>query len=187
MVVNRIENLKFDAHPEPQAEAQILVVDDDREIADFLGRRALEYFDLPVLLAGSLSEAHAALDEHTPQIAIVDLVLPDGDGTDLLLRLERDNVPAVAVITAAANLARATLALQTRAADFLVKPHTDEQLNATFERLARRLAEHEAAARLAKHAAAVDDANQQLRMKIDILCKDLVNGYQKLVARMTQP
>ena len=76
--------------------------------------------------------------------------------------------------------------MRTGAADFLVKPYTDEQLTAMFERLARRLAEHDEFIRLRRHAESLDATNQQLRLKIDILCKDLVGGYQKLVAQMAR-
>ena len=185
MVVNRFAPF-MDGPAGPDTPAEILVVEDDREIAEYLGRRALDYFDCPVLLASSLFEANAALDDHTPTVAIVDLLLPDGEATDLLLRLERDQVAAVSVITAAADSRRATLALRSGAADFLAKPFTDEQLNGMFERLHRRLAARDEAARLAKHADSVEQANQQLRLQINILCKDLVGGYQKLVARLTK-
>ena len=185
MVSNRIAQYQ-PAEAEPGIQPDILVVEDDAEIAESIGRRALEYFDRPVLLAGSLFEANAAMDDRRPTIAIVDMLLSDGEATELLLRLERDGVPAVAVVTAAADIRRATLAMRTGAADFLIKPYTDEQLVATFERMHRKLAQHEAAERLRKHADAVEQTNQQLRLKIDILCKDLVAGYQKLVTRMTQ-
>ncbi|MDD4889467.1 MAG: response regulator [Phycisphaerae bacterium] len=186
MVSNRIDPLQFKNQPaaEPEVQADILVVDDDLDLADFLGRRALEYFDKAVLLAGSLEEANAALDDHKPKIVLVDMLLPDGDGTDLLLRLQRDDVPAVAVVTGAPSLYRATVAMHARAVDFITKPFTEEQVTGAFERLARRLAEHEEVERLRLHAAVADEANQQLRMKVDILCKDLVHGYQTLVTRM---
>lgn len=171
----------------PEVQADILVVDDDRDLADFLGRRALDYFDKPVLLAGSLEEANAAIDDHRPKIVLVDMLLPDGEGTELLLRLEREGVPAYAAITGAPDVARATVALHTGAAAFIPKPFTDEQLDAAFERLARRLADHESADRLRRRADETDKINQELRGKIDILCKDLVSGYQKLVARVVGP
>lgn len=182
MVINRIESLDAEQNVQPD----ILVIEDDEQIAHALGRQALEYFDKPVLLARSLFEANAALDEHTPQVVIADMLLGDGDGADLLLRLEADGVPAVAVVTAAPSIHRAATALRARSADFLIKPFTVEQVTAMFDRLARRLSEHEEITRLRRHAETVEAANQQLRIKIDILCKDLVAGYQKLVAHIAR-
>jgi len=186
MVINRTRRPPPDDPQQPSqpAHADILIVEDDPETAESLGRRALEYFDRPAVLASSLFEAEAVLDEHTPRIVLVDMLLPDGDGTELMFRLARDGVPAVAVVTAAPSLYRATVALRTQAADFLVKPFTDEQLTAMFERLNGRLAQHDELCRLRRQADSNAEANRQLRMKIDILCKDLVAGYQKLVTQL---
>ncbi len=62
----------------------------------------------------------------------------------------------------------------------------DEQLTAMFQRLAGRLARADETARLRQQADADRRTNEHLRMKIDILCKDLVAGYQRLVAELTR-
>lgn len=185
MVTNRIKEHFRDA--DHSSATEILIVEDDREVAESLARQAVEYFDKPVVLAGSLAEAEAYLDQSTPSIALVDMLLPDGDGTELLLRLERENVGAVAVMTAAPSMYRATVALRTGAADFLVKPFTSRDVAGMFERLARRLADRTGVVRLREEVDRVKAHNDHLRMKIDILCKDLVGGYQKLVTRLAAP
>lgn len=66
----------------------ILVVEDDpptrQLIAEWLPDDAL------CLTAGTLAEARLLLAEHRPRIVILDLVLPDGEGTSLLEAIPRD-------------------------------------------------------------------------------------------------
>jgi DNA-binding response OmpR family regulator len=175
------------SQPAGSAGGQILIVEDDPEIARALAEQAVKYFDRPAVIAASLFEADSYLDENRPAIVLLDMLLPDGDGSELLLRLHKEQVGAVAVITAAPSLYRATAALRTRAADFLVKPFTTRELEGTFERLARRLSDDGEVARLREQLRRSEKAQQSLRLKIDILCKDLVGGYQKLLAKMGRP
>ena len=60
----------------------ILVVDDEKTIADGL-RLTLESEGYGVRTAGSVREALGALVQGEPHAAIVDLMLPDGDGLQL--------------------------------------------------------------------------------------------------------
>ncbi len=185
MVTNGVEKSGPQGPPRPQA--AVLVVDADQSRGELLAASAVRYFDGPALVAASIEQSRAVLDDANwphPRVVLADMRLPDGDGSDLLLMLERKDVPAVAVVTAAPSFYWATVALRTRVADFLVRPFTDEQLTATFERLSRRLAQHDEQCRLREQAEHTARFNQHLRMKIDILCKDLVSGYQRLVARM---
>src|SRR5215470_18416310 len=67
----------------PMKRAQmILVVDDEKTIADGL-RMTLESEGYGVRTAGSVREALGALVQGDPHAAIVDLMLPDGDGLQL--------------------------------------------------------------------------------------------------------
>jgi DNA-binding response OmpR family regulator len=173
-------------NPVKHANGEILVLEDDPEIGMMLAARAAQHFDRPVVIADSLEQARAYLDENTPAIALLDMLLSDGDGTELLGRLERDGVDAVAVVTGAPSMYRATLALRVGAVDFLVKPFRDEQLVGMFQRIERRLGERQETAQLKHRLAKADENQEALRLRIDILCKDLVDGYQKLVLQMTR-
>ena len=78
----------------------ILVVDDEKTIADGL-RLTLESEGYGVRTAGSVREALGALVQGDPHAAIVDLMLPDGDGLQLTRELKRrDPALEVLVITA---------------------------------------------------------------------------------------
>ncbi|MCG3180648.1 MAG: hypothetical protein BIFFINMI_03010 [Phycisphaerae bacterium] len=173
-----------DTQPVGPADGEILIVEDDEEVGRSLAEEATKFFNRPAVVAASLLEAEAYLDENHPVVVLTDMLLPDGDGTELLLRLQRDQVPAVAVITGAPSLYRATVALRTHAADFLVKPYNSRKLTAMFERLAARLNDDGETGRLREELRQARKTQESLRLKIDILCKDLVGGYQKLLAKV---
>jgi two-component system response regulator DevR len=86
----------------------ILVVDDDagfREVFARALRRAMaaERFDVAFVGAGSISEARAQLREGGLDAALIDVRLPDGDGLDLVRKLNngtaRSRIPTL-VLTA---------------------------------------------------------------------------------------
>jgi diguanylate cyclase (GGDEF)-like protein len=76
----------------------ILVVEDDPDMARVLEMR-LAAPNREVLVAGSATEAESILDEHEVALIILDLVLPDRDGRNVLIRLrERPGTAALPVI-----------------------------------------------------------------------------------------
>src|SRR5205814_9643503 len=85
----------------------ILVVDDEKTIADGL-RLTLESEGYGVRTAGSVREALGALVQGDSHAAIVDLMLPDGDGLQLTRELKRrDPALEVLVITAYGSVRKA--------------------------------------------------------------------------------
>ena len=74
--------------------ALILVVEDEALLRWSLVRR-LEGVGHRVLQAGSAAEARAALADGAPDLLILDLSLPDGDGLDFLEACRARTEPAV--------------------------------------------------------------------------------------------
>ncbi len=116
---------------------RILVIEDDPKIADLLRRGLLyEGFDVDVAPdgAGGLRLAR----ERPPHLVILDLMLPDMDGLDVLRRLRRaDDVP-VLILTAKDAVADRVLGLESGADDYVVKPFYFEELLARVRALLRR-------------------------------------------------
>jgi DNA-binding NtrC family response regulator len=85
----------------------ILVVDDEVSIADGL-RLALEAEGFSVRIAGSVGTALSAVSQTDVQAAVVDLMLPDGDGLTLTRELRnRDPLLEVIIITAYGSVRKA--------------------------------------------------------------------------------
>lgn len=82
-----------------------------------------------VATAMTAAAARAAFREGPPRVVLLDLQLPDGDGMDLLLELQRASRGARAIIiTANGSISRAVDAIRAGAFDFLVKPFDETRL-----------------------------------------------------------
>ncbi|MBI2554009.1 MAG: sigma-54-dependent Fis family transcriptional regulator [Candidatus Rokubacteria bacterium] len=109
---------------------RILVVDDEPTMADGL-RLVLEAEGHAVVTAGSVAQAVEAANGHGFHLAIVDLVLPDGDGLGVLRELKRrDSAIEVIVITAHGSIPKAVEATKEGAFYFVAKPFDPEEITA---------------------------------------------------------
>ena len=101
--------------------ANILVVDDQDSIRHFVGKALLEE-GFEVKTAGSVRETRPLLEQGTPDVAILDLKLPDGTGLELLREIKRvDLGAAVIVMTAFGELETAVEAMNAGAFWFVKK------------------------------------------------------------------
>jgi two-component system, NtrC family, response regulator AtoC len=116
------------------ADARILVLDDDHFLRMLVTER-LERMGHEVLAAGCVAEANAIVDRVHPDFALLDIKLPDGEGTEILRRLKQETEAAVVMMTAHATVRSAVEALQMGAQDYMEKPFTLERLDATVAAL----------------------------------------------------
>jgi DNA-binding NtrC family response regulator len=136
----------------------VLVVDDEVSIADGL-RLTLEAEGISVRLAGSVRTALAAVAQTDVQVAIVDLMLPDGDGLVLTKELKaRDPAIEVIVITAYGSVRKAMEATKGAGAFHVVeKPFDPDEVvglvRNAFERRKLVVENSELRRRLAEQAA----------------------------------
>ncbi|HET9440278.1 MAG TPA: sigma-54 dependent transcriptional regulator [Longimicrobiales bacterium] len=110
--------------------ARVLVLDDDdllrSIITERLGRSGYE-----VTAVASIADARARVAAEPPDIALLDVKLPDGTGTELLPDLREADTPVV-MMTAHATVQLAVSALKLGARDFLEKPFNLDKLEATL-------------------------------------------------------
>jgi len=99
-----------------------LIVDDEPDIRDLL-EITLTRMGIKTLTAPDLGSALKLLEQHTPQLCLTDMNLPDGNGIELVqwIQKNRPDVP-VAVITAHGNMDTAIESLKAGAFDFVSKP-----------------------------------------------------------------
>lgn len=119
---------------------QILLIEDDATISRELVWR-WQARDWDVQACGTLAEADQAAAGLQPDVVVLDLSLPDGDGLDWLgrLRAHDRNVPVIA-LTARDGVTDRVEGLRRGADDYLVKPFAAEELDARIEALERRSA-----------------------------------------------
>lgn len=116
---------------------RVLLVDDDANILRNF-RFALEDAGFSVSTAGSSAQAHARLNQEVFDIAILDLMIGEESGLELLSQV-RAVAPWTRVLmaTSQADLSTAVSAMQKGAQDYLLKPCSPEQLIHATERQCR--------------------------------------------------
>jgi signal transduction histidine kinase len=120
---------------------RILVVDDNRPLVENLAE-ILEGAGYRVTGAGTSAEALLAAAEGF-DVALVDLRLPDGDGTALAPRLKELNPDGeVVLLTGFATLESAVAAVRAGACAYLVKPCATQELLVTVEQAMRQVRLH---------------------------------------------
>ena len=107
---------------------EALIVEDDAQYALALSE-LIQGEDFQVSICGTIEEATAHLKVCMPDVVLVDLVLPDGSGIDLIHQIEAlASHTRVLVITGHAAVESTVAALRAGVKDFLTKPLDIEQL-----------------------------------------------------------
>ena len=116
------------------SKAHIIVVDDQDSIRHFV-TKALEADGFTVTAAGSVRECRDVLEQRMPDLALLDLKLPDGTGLELLREIKRtqSEVPII-LMTAFGELETAVEAMSAGAFWFVKKPFQNEELLALVNR-----------------------------------------------------
>jgi DNA-binding NtrC family response regulator len=93
--------------------------------------------------ASTLAEAGVRLQQHRPQIVLLDMNLPDGNGIDFLVaQREKLADSVVLVVTADGSIEDAVRAMKAGAADFLSKPVDHEELLRMIDKASARRQEN---------------------------------------------
>jgi DNA-binding NtrC family response regulator len=115
----------------------VLVVDDEQGVRESL--RMLFKGDCEVATAGSVEEAEQILQASTPDLILLDLVMPGRSGLDLLAALaEQADPPPVVVLTATKTVNTAVEAMKRGAVDYITKPFEVEALRIKVRKLLER-------------------------------------------------
>ena len=116
---------------------RILVVDDDPEILSLL-RRGLTYEGYVVEEASDGKEALAKALQWSPDLVVVDVMMPGLDGLEVCDRLRQaDDVP-ILMLSAKRTVSDRVLGLERGADDYLIKPFAFDELLARVRALLRR-------------------------------------------------
>jgi DNA-binding NtrC family response regulator len=116
------------------ARTRLLLVDDEPEIGWILAR-ALGEMGFEVATAETAQAALAAFESQAPELVLLDLRLPDGDGLDVLRRIrELDEHVPVIMLTGHGTIESAVRAMKGGAFDYLIKPVHLEEVRVVIEK-----------------------------------------------------
>ena len=116
-----------------------LIVDDETKALSAM-TELVEKEGFSAMSAASIKEARERLAQTRPDVVLVDLMLPDGSGLDLVQEMEPAKRPEVILITGFASVDSAVAALRHGVLDYLTKPVDVRRLKTVLANVSRTLA-----------------------------------------------
>jgi two-component system response regulator RegX3 len=136
---------------------RVLLVEDEESISEPFSRALVREGFAP-RVAASLAEARTMLGELEPDIVLLDLMLPDGDGRELARELHAETSVPIIMLTARSSEIDRVVGLELGADDYVVKPFASAAVIARIRAVLRRTRSLEPAARLEVGDVSIDAA-----------------------------
>ena len=120
------------------AKAKILIVEDEKDLVKLLRYNLEREARYSVISAGDAETGLAMARKSSPDLIILDIMLPKMDGLDMLRQLRKESQVPVVLLTAKRSELDRILGLKLGADDYIVKPFSIGELQARLEALLRR-------------------------------------------------
>lgn len=153
-------------------ENRVLVVDDEKDVRDFLYKALTRFAGFQVDLAENGEQALKKIEKERFDLVLTDLKMPSVDGLQLIDEISRTKPEIITVLmTGHGTIDSAIEAMKKGASDYLTKPLN---LNEMLLRLKKVLEEKQRFVRLKDYAEQLEKAYQELK-KIDALKSEFVS------------
>lgn len=124
------------------AKLRVLIADDERPARSFLLASLRGFDDVEIVgEAENGAEAVEMIEKLRPDLALLDLQMPEVDGLEIVRLLKKESMPLIAFVTAYDEYA--VLAFELNAVDYLLKPVDNSRLRETLNRAQERLEREE--------------------------------------------
>ncbi|MEA2156204.1 MAG: hypothetical protein QOE11_2344 [Solirubrobacteraceae bacterium] len=117
----------------------VLLVEDEASIAEPFAR-ALEREGFNPVVASTAAAARELFSQRRPNIVLLDLTLPDGDGRELCREWRRESQVPIIMLTARGTETDRVVGLELGADDYVVKPFSVAEVSARIRAVLRRAA-----------------------------------------------
>lgn len=173
----------------------IYIVEDEADIAELVAIR-LQSAGFDTRVFAEAASMFKALEELSPDLIVLDLMLPDMDGVEVCQRLRQSNQHSrlpIIMLTARVDVADRVRGLDVGADDYIGKPFEGRELVARVNSVLRRSAEDISASRLtippglvldlARHECMIDGARADLTLTELRILKLLISRPGKVYSR----
>jgi two-component system LytT family response regulator len=145
------------------ARLRVVVADDERPARAFLLALLRSFDDVMIVgEATSGKDAVAVIERERPELALLDLQMPELDGIGVIRALKKHAMPLVAFVTAYDEYA--VRAFEVNAVDYLLKPVEKTRLRETLNRVQERMEHAEIVAEQATRVDAAIDAYEAAKV-----------------------
>ena len=120
-----------------QGRRRILLIEDEESISEPLAD-ALKREGFDVVTAATAAEGREAFRARSPDLVLLDVMLPDGDGRDVLRDIRSTSRTPVVMLTARGEEMDRVLGLELGADDYVTKPFSAAELVARLRAVLRR-------------------------------------------------
>ena len=118
----------------------LLLIEDEEAISDPLAA-ALAREGFETVVAGTAARGLELFETRSPDLVLLDVMLPDGDGRDVLRRIRETSRTPVVMLTARSDEMDRVLGLELGADDYVAKPFSAAELAARIRAVLRRAGE----------------------------------------------
>lgn len=147
-------------HSEPQTKAHILLVEDHKDMQEFITNLLQSHYEVTTSNNGKAALEWLETSTHLPDLIISDLMMPEMDGFTLLGHIKQHTVwrkLPVIMLTARADEANRLQALRIGIDDYLTKPFSTDELIVRIENLLSNYKERTKLHQLSSPTASVDE------------------------------
>jgi two-component system response regulator RegX3 len=116
---------------------KVLLIEDEEAISEPLAA-ALGREGFDVVLAATAARGLEEFEARSPDLVLLDVMLPDGDGRDVLRRIRESSRVPVVMLTARGEEMDRVLGLELGADDYVTKPFSAVELAARMRAVLRR-------------------------------------------------
>ena len=180
--------------PQAASNGVILFVEDEEAISSPFAR-VLEREGFKAVVAASAAEAMELAQRVDPDLVLLDLTLPDGDGRDVCRALRRDSDVPIVMLTARGSELDRVVGLEMGADDYVVKPFSGAEVVSRIRAVLRRsrgsgearfepsFSAGDVAVDVAGRIASLDGTELELTRKEFDLLAELARNAGKVVTR----
>ena len=117
--------------------SRILLIDDDIKLGELL-ETFFERFDLKLLVAHDPAAGLEMLAKESPELVILDVMLPGQDGFEVCRKIRKTNAVPIIMLTARGEVTDRIVGLEIGADDYMPKPFEPRELVARIQNVLRR-------------------------------------------------
>jgi len=155
---------------------KVLLVDDDEKLRKLV-REYLEGYGFETIALPDGSSVLKTIRSESPDIIILDIMLPGRDGLDVLKEIRLEHAVPVIMLTAKGEDADRIVGLELGADDYLPKPFNPRELLARLKAVIRRFPHQDRAPAAETHI-----SSQSMQRQLRAILSADVKGYSRLMA-----